>query len=229
MSGAELLGVAVLGMIAGMDLVSFPQAQLSRPLVAGTLGGCAVGAPGAGLVVGALLELFALETLPIGATRYPDWGPGAVAAGALAGAGEQATMPAGLLGVVLVAAVSAWVGGWLMHVARRANAADLRSREAELASGDPRALGALQAAGLLRDAARSLALTSFTIVAGDRVTTAFANAWRAPDAIAIAVVAATSGGVALWACWRLLGHDRSIRFFAGGLVAGCLAVALWLR
>ena len=45
------------------------------------------GSPGdveAGLRVGVLLELFALDVLPVGAVRYPDYGPATVAAVALA-------------------------------------------------------------------------------------------------------------------------------------------------
>jgi len=227
-SGLEVVLTLLLATLAGLDLVSWPQAQLSRPLVAGLLGGLAVGSPLEGLGVGAVLELFALETLPVGAARYPDWGPGAVAAGALAGAGPQATAPAGLLGVVMVAAVSAWSGGWLMHLVRRANAEAMHARRAAIEAGDHRALSALQRGGLLRDAARSLALGSFALVLGDQVSTVFANAWDAPALLARGVLAASSVGVALWAAWRLFGQSRALRFLAGGIAAGT-GVALWLR
>ncbi len=224
MSAAEVVLVLAFGTLAGLDLVSWPQAQLSRPLVAGLLGGLAVGAPLEGSTVGALLELFALESLPVGAARYPDWGPGAVAAGALAGAGPQATLPVGLLGVGMVAVASAWAGGFAMYVVRRANADAMHVRAAGLEAGDARVLSALQRGGLLRDAARALALTAFTLVAGDLVTTRFARAWHAPDLLARGVLAATSVGVGLWAAWRLFGHDRGLGFFAGGLAAGALLV-----
>ena len=79
----ELLPIAVLGAVLGLDVVGFPQAMISRPLVAATLGGALVGNAAAGLLLGALLELFALETLPFGASRYPEWGSAAAAAGAL--------------------------------------------------------------------------------------------------------------------------------------------------
>ena len=36
-----------------------------------------------GLLVGATLELFAVETLPFGASRYPEWGSASVIGGAL--------------------------------------------------------------------------------------------------------------------------------------------------
>ena len=68
-----ILPLSLLGALLGLDTVSFPQAMLSRPIVAATLGGAIVGAPLAGLIVGATLELIAVETLPFGASRYPVW------------------------------------------------------------------------------------------------------------------------------------------------------------
>jgi len=72
------------GTLVALDLVSVPQAMLSRPLVAGTVAGWIVGDVEAGLRVGIVLELFALDVLPIGAVRYPDYGPATVVGVALA-------------------------------------------------------------------------------------------------------------------------------------------------
>ena len=80
-------GVIVLvvwGTVTALDLVSVPQAMLSRPLVAGTVAGWLAGDIEAGLRVGVLFECFALDVLPIGAVRYPDYGPATVVAAALA-------------------------------------------------------------------------------------------------------------------------------------------------
>jgi mannose/fructose/N-acetylgalactosamine-specific phosphotransferase system component IIC len=82
--------------LAGLDLVSVPQAMIARPLVAGFVGGWLMGHPAVGLVVGVLLELFALETLPVGAARFPDWGPPAVATGALVAERAGTTVAAGI-------------------------------------------------------------------------------------------------------------------------------------
>ena len=68
------------GVLVGLDMTSVAQSMLSRPLVAGTVAGTIVGDPAGGLMMGVLLELFALEVLPVGAARYPDCGLGAVAA-----------------------------------------------------------------------------------------------------------------------------------------------------
>ena len=81
----ELLPLAVLAGVIGLDVVSFPQVMVSRPIVAATIGGAFVGAPVAGLLCGAALECLALEALPVGASRYPEWGSSSVVAGAIAG------------------------------------------------------------------------------------------------------------------------------------------------
>ena len=82
MSGIDILILAFLGGVLGLDTVSFPQAMLSRPIVGATLAGALLGDAGAGLLVGATLELFAVDTLPFGASRYPEWGSAAVIGGA---------------------------------------------------------------------------------------------------------------------------------------------------
>ena len=81
MSLLDALPLALLGAMLGLDVVSFPQAMLSRPIVAATVAGAIVGDAAAGLLVGVALELIALETLPVGASRYPEWGSASVVGG----------------------------------------------------------------------------------------------------------------------------------------------------
>ena len=88
---SNLLRMALLGAVLGLDVVSLPQAMISRPLVAATLAGALGGNAMAGLLVGAVLELVALETLPFGASRYPEWGSAAVVGGALMAQAPEAT------------------------------------------------------------------------------------------------------------------------------------------
>ena len=92
----QLLPLALLGAVLGLDVVSFPQAMISRPLVAATAAALLLGDPVSGLLVGATLEMFALETLPFGASRYPEWGSAAVVGGGagayLDAADEQASI-----------------------------------------------------------------------------------------------------------------------------------------
>ena len=225
----QLALVLLMGTVVGLDLASIPQVMISRPLVAGTLGGLAVGHPLPGLVIGALLELFALETLPVGGARYSDWGPAAVAVGALMGAHPNGMRASALLGLVLVAVATAWVSGWLIQVVRRANVSDVAARRAALDAGDLRALRAVQRSGLLRDAGRSFGLTAVAVAAGDLVHQLLEASWRGPEWPAQLALVATSVGVALYAGWRLAGLGRHALWFVGGVGAGTLGALLWLR
>ena len=47
----DLLPIAVLGAVLGMDVVTFPQAMISRPIVAATIAGAFIGNAPAGLVM----------------------------------------------------------------------------------------------------------------------------------------------------------------------------------
>ena len=178
MTPLQAAAVVLAGTFVGLDLASVPQAMFSRPLVAGLIGGALAGHPLPGLAVGALLELFAIDTLPVGATRNPDWGPGSVAVGALAGAHHEGILASGLLALVLVAVAAAWVGGWASVVVRRANVHAVEAHRAALDAGDYHALVTVQWSGLLRDTARSFGLTALALVLGDLLSSLFARQWH---------------------------------------------------
>jgi mannose/fructose/N-acetylgalactosamine-specific phosphotransferase system component IIC len=230
-SPGELAAVTAVGVVVGVDLVSVPQAMTSRPLVASFIGGWLLGHPMIGLLAGAVLELFALETLPVGASRYPDWGPPAVATGALLADGVRAdgveSVWPGLLATVIVAALVAWLGGWTMEVVRHANGAAIRRQAARLERGDPRALVTLQAGGFVRDVVRAAALTVVALVPGGVVARALAAHWRAPVALAEDGLLAVAVGAAAWSAWRLFSGRRTARWLLGGLVAGCAGALVW--
>ena len=147
---AQLLPLAMLGAVLGLDVVSFPQAMISRPIVAATAAATLLGDPGRGLLVGATLEMFALETLPFGASRYPEWGSAAVVGGSLY-AIHGDTNPGGLTVAVLAGLACAWIGGWSMVQLRKLNAALARRRHEAVASGSKRVVEGLQVFGLTAD------------------------------------------------------------------------------
>jgi PTS system mannose-specific IIC component len=218
---ASLLPFALLGGLLGLDVVSFPQAMLSRPIVAATLAGALAGHPERGLLAGVVLELFALETLPFGASRYPEWGSASVVGGALfaahGGAGRGALVLA-VLGALLTAAV----GGWSMVAHRRLIGRWAGGMRDALAGGSAASVSSLQLRGLVADFARGGALTAAALAAAEPLVRSTLSALPIGAPSSRAAVAGATAGAAVWnvvhtttgAPWLL----------AGGLVAGAVLV-----
>lgn len=222
MSPDGLQGAALLawGTLVGLDLVTAPQGLFSRPLVAATLSGLILGHPTEGLIAGMVLELYALEVLPIGASRYPDLGLGAVAGGAAAALGPSELAPtlAGLVGLPV-----AVLGGWAMHLLRRRNASSVRRRLERVATGDARAIWELQRNGFLRDAARSLLVTVVGLLAAGLIARV---PWRDVEHVELLSWAAIAGGLAaaLSGSLRSAGAGARRRWLAVGLAVGLVVV-----
>jgi mannose/fructose/N-acetylgalactosamine-specific phosphotransferase system component IIC len=212
------------GTLVGLDLVSVAQTMLARPLVAGAITGLMLGDVSAGLRVGALLELFALDVLPVGAARYPDYGPPTVGATALA-AGAPWELTLGLAGTI--ALIGAVLGGWSLQYVRRRNAAAIQRSSAALAAGESRAIRRLQYGGLARDAIRSLLLTAFAL--GGAAAAALIPLERA-TAVALTVVVVGIGlAAALGGAVRSAGPGRRRAWLVGGLVVGALLALAVVR
>ena len=218
----QVLLLVLWGTLVAVDLVSVPQAMLSRPLVVGTVAGWIVGDLEAGLRTGALFELFALDVLPIGAVRYPDYGPATVVATAL-GAGAPWELGLGLgsaLGLVLAVA-----GGWSLQQVRRSNARAIQHRAAALAAGEGSAIRRLQYGAILRDAGRGALLT----LVGLAVAWLLASGARLdrPTALGLTLVCVGSAIAAgVNGAIRSAGRDARLRWLAAGAVLGLLLAAL---
>jgi mannose/fructose/N-acetylgalactosamine-specific phosphotransferase system component IIC len=222
MSGLPVLALLLWGTVAGLDLASVLQGLFNRPLVAGAVAGVILGDASAGLSIGAALELFALDVLPVGASRYPDYGAATVAAVAL-GAGQPwgaALGPAVLLGLLL-----AQLGGWTIVAQRRVTAWALRRAAPALDRGDPGVATRLHLLGLGTDLLRSAGLAGLGL-------SAVALASRGPrfdmsTGHALTVVAIAGGFVALiGGALRRAGTLRRMVWLAGGLAIGVLGLAL---
>lgn len=217
-----LAALVLLGAIAGLDVVSFPQAMISRPIAAATLAGALMGQPGRGMIAGAMLELFALETLPFGASRYPEWGSASVVGGAL-----FAAQPAGTAGALTVAVCAALLtasaGTWTMIWHRRLIARWAAGMRDALTSGSGGAVTALQLRGLTSDAARAALLTGIALAAfGPLEHTVLAH-WSFGDVTSRVVVAILAGAVAGGAIWKIVHSTKGTAWFLlGGAVIGIL-------
>jgi PTS system mannose-specific IIC component len=222
MSEPSLTALVLWAIVVGLDLASVLQALLNRPLVAGAVAGVILGDPGTGLRVGAVLELFALDVLPIGASRYPDYGAATVAAVLLAAHQPWVTAlgPAVLLGVILAHVGSASI---IMH--RRVTAWALRRTAAALDRGEPGVAGRVHLAGLIADLLRSGALAALGIGVASEL--AKAPHLDVATARALTIVAVAGGFVAaIGGALRRAGTARRIAWFAGGMAVGVLGLAL---
>lgn len=221
-----LVILAVLGGLLGMDTVSFPQAMLSRPIVAGTLAGAVSGQPLPGLLVGATLELFAVETLPFGASRYPEWGSASVIGGVLASSGSGME-PGRLCTAVLATLIMAWVGGWSMVQLRKLNARLARVRHDAVSRGNRRSVIGLQVAGLGADLIRGTILTVVGLLAFVPLQAQLLGTWTGGAELSRAVVAGTAGAVSLGAVYKLFHAVPGFGWqFLLGLAAGLAAVSI---
>jgi mannose/fructose/N-acetylgalactosamine-specific phosphotransferase system component IIC len=228
-----LLGLLLLwGTIVGLDVVSVPQSMVSRPLVAGAITGILVGLVQpdlfqvppvmTGLMVGAVLELYALDVLPVGASRYPDYGPATVAAvyAALGWRPEVGLGPS--VGVGLLVAV---LGGWGMQVVRRANAAAIQRRAAALSAGESDAIRALQWGGVRRDVVRSAGVTLTGLMVAEVIWPLLPPGsenfkWLTVVAVGGGLAAALGGAI------RSAGRTRRVVWLIAGLCSGILVVGL---
>jgi PTS system mannose-specific IIC component len=221
----DLLPIALLGGVCGLDTVSFPQAMLARPLVAATLAGMLVGHPEHGVFAGAALELVALETLPVGASRYPEWGSAAVIGGAIFAA--QATPHLGSLTVAVLGSLFiAWLGGWSMVKLRQRNAAWAARHRGGLEAGARGTVIGLQLAGLTADLLRGVLLTAAGYLVLAPLEPAVVARWSMSELSSRAVLVAVAAAVAFGAIWKMLHTTKATRWiFLVGLVVGLLSVA----
>jgi PTS system mannose-specific IIC component len=221
----QLLPLAILGAVLGLDVVSFPQAMFSRPLVAATAAATLLGDPGRGLLVGATLEMFALETLPFGASRYPEWGSAAVVGGGLF-AMHPDSSPGALTVAVLAGLVSAWIGGWSMVQVRKFNARLARSRHDAVASGSKRVVEGLQVFGLTADLVRGGMLTAIMLALFTPAQNWVLNTWGSDPRVSRAVVVGVAASVAAGAVWKVVHAAPGARWLLlGGIGVGLALLA----
>jgi PTS system mannose-specific IIC component len=224
-SAGLLVGLLAWGTLVGLDLVSVPQMMIARPLVAGSIAGAMLGDVWTGLTLGVLFELFQYEVMPVGAVRYPEYGPATVAAVSAAHAA------AGTLGLglgALVGLITGMAGGVSLHLVRRLNARAVQRATAALEAGDTRVLVRLHEAAILRDALRAALVTALGLGLALLARTYLVGTLSVRGVILLDVAAVGSALAAGTAgTLRLVGRGPELRWFAAGVVGG--AVVAWLR
>jgi PTS system mannose-specific IIC component len=169
--------------------------------------------------------MFALETLPFGASRYPEWGSAAVVGGALFAFHDNAS--AGALTVaVLAALVCAWIGGWSMVQLRKLNAQLARKRHDAVAAGSKRVVEGLQVFGLTADLIRGGLLTAVMLSVFTPVQAYVLGTWNTDPRVSRAVVVGVAASVAAGAVWKVVHAAPGARWLLlGGVAVGLAIVA----
>lgn len=209
------------GGIVGLDTTSFPQAMISRPLVAGALAGWLAGIPAEGAMLGAVLEAFHLAILPIGAAKYPESGTATAAAVfALAWVGVDAA-GSGLLLAVTFALGWERLGGGSVNVLRHLN-----ERIAPEGRVSAAGVTARHTFALALDFLRGALITAAGAGAGYLWIRVLGTGWVFDAEMARGVVVASAAGCAAAALRVFGGWTTRWRYFVVGAVAGLILVVV---
>ena len=177
-----------------------------------------------GQALGAALELVALETLPFGASRYPEWGSAAVVGGGIYV--HDALHPAGSMVLAIIGALAtAMLSGWSMVKLRELNARWATSRREALDAGARGTVIGLQLMGMTADLVRGAALTAIAYLLLTPTMHAALVVWGADVRISRAVAVVAAASVALAAVWKVLHAVPGVRWiFGAGFGIGLLVL-----
>jgi mannose/fructose/N-acetylgalactosamine-specific phosphotransferase system component IIC len=165
-----MLATLLWGGIVAADTAAFLQLLLSQPFVAGCVTGALWGRLALGCEMGAILQLFALGTLPLGGRTPEDFPIGAVVGVAVAAILDRTFPIASAQGGPIlyglgVAFLVALAGKPVLAWQRRRNERLARWVEHELADGRLAALGRAQWAGVAQAFAIGVAWTAIALAA----------------------------------------------------------------
>jgi PTS system mannose-specific IIC component len=218
----DFLPFVLLGAIAGLDVVSFPQAMVSRPLVAATIGGALAGDAERGLLIGSVMEMVALGTLPFGASRYPDWGSASVVGGALF-ARPDAPAVGHLALAVLATLLAAWLSGQSMVWHRQLNGRRARRARPMISAGNLDAVEWLLLGGVAADLVRAGLVTLVALALAIPAFDAVAPRWSGGDALERIVIGGLTAALGAATVWLLVrGAPAARRLLVAGLALGAL-------
>lgn len=168
-----------LGALCALDTVSVFQGMVSRPIVSATLAGAVFGRAEDAVIIGAVMELFAIETMPFGASRYPEWGSAGVVAGTTYLAGGSAT--AGSLAIASLAGLAtALLGSQSMVWHRQFVARIATTLRDQIAAGSALAVSRLHFAGIASDLWRGAMVTAVCLALALAIAPRILSAWYIP-------------------------------------------------
>lgn len=209
--------------LAGLDLVSVLQTLLSRPLIVGAAAGALAGDVEAGLRVGALLELFALDVVPVGSSRYPDFGAATVAATLIAAGHDWPVVLGVAAGAGIVLGIAA---GTTLPMTRRLSAVTVQRFSDRLGRGDAAAVARVHWTCLGYDVGRSALVGAIAVGIGALVA---ATGWSPPAALGMALTTVALAGGAWSVAHGAVASARSgprWRWVAAGTAVGVLGASL---
>ena len=211
-----LLPLVLLGGVVAVDGTSFGQFMVSRPFVAATIGGWLIGDPMQGAAIGVVLEAFHIAVLPVGAAKYPEGGPPAVAAGAVYAAADPATGT--LLLLVAFALGLEWIGGESVRLIRIANVRLISARSGKRRSA--RYLERMHLIAIGADFVRGMLLVVVGLIVLVAVERLLVPLWALEEAITTMMATAIIAGLFASAL-RIVG---SRIWFAAAGAAGALVL-----
>ncbi len=210
----DILRLTLLGGLLGLDGTAVGQFMVSRPLVAGALAGALIGDPMQGLVVGMILELYLLVSVPSGGARFPEASTATVVAVSCAGPFDG---PGAVPLAVAVGLVWGQVGGASVNVQRHLNARLVP----EPGDGDPvKAITRGHLAAIALDFVRAAMVTGLGVVTGRALVGRFVEYWPLGGLASLALLlvgGAVSAGILLN---DLGGIRRRKVWFTAGLALG---------
>ena len=176
---STLLVLVALGALCALDTVSVLQAMVSRPIVSATLAAATLGRAEDGVVIGVVLELFAIETMPFGASRYPEWGSAGVVAATMYLIGGSGT--SGSLAIATLAGLATALLGSMSMVRHRQVVARIAATlRDQIAAGSASAVSRLHAAGIVSDFWRGVVVTAIGLAVALLVGRRVLAAWYLP-------------------------------------------------
>jgi mannose/fructose/N-acetylgalactosamine-specific phosphotransferase system component IIC len=214
---SDLLRVALLGGLLGLDGTSVGQFMVSRPLVAGVLTGWVLGEPALGLAVGAILELYLLVSFPTGGSKFPEGSTATVVAVAAATSVQGTGAIPIAIGIGLV-----WgqLGGATVSALRHVNSHLVPEDSDQIHAGTQ--LSRAHGLAIALDFVRGGAVTAMGTLVGRFVLLRTVDGWPVSDASStglLLVGGAVSAGILLH---DLGGFRRRRLWFAAGIALGII-------